>query len=102
MMQVPSIILVVKEIERGVRRRAADLDSIWHGGGTEGMGFGTYAAKALANCIYLMLVRFGFSSAIVLPATIPNAAMFGIFRRAQGRDARVTHHMHGRDTRRKI
>ena len=62
MMQVPSIISVVKDKERGARRRAADLDSSWHGGGTEGMAFGTYAAKALVSCIYLMLMTSGLVS----------------------------------------
>ena len=36
------------------------------------------------------MMKVGFSSAIILSATLPNAAMFGIScHRAQGRDARV-------------
>ena len=53
------------------------------------MAFGTHAAKALASCMYACKIKVDFSSATLLPATMPNAATFGLScRRAQGRDAR--------------
>ena len=59
MMQVPSNHLGrerrKKEKERGARRRAADL--VWWRYRGSGFWDIPYAAKALASCIYFMLVR---------------------------------------------
>ena len=38
-----------KKKDREARRRASDLGSGWHGRGTEGMAFGTHAAKGTSE-----------------------------------------------------